>query len=62
MWEGACPRFQCLSQRLNRQINPYRGQAPTHIFDPRQRFVTQIHVVTARPINSNRRWIIYKCE
>jgi len=61
MWEGACPRLQRVSQRLHRLIHRYREQAPSHIFDRRQRLVTQIQVVTAWPI-SNGRWIISKCE
>ena len=62
MWEGTCPRLQRVSQRLHRLIHRYRGQTPSYIFDQRQRLVTQIQVVTARPINSNGRWIISKCE
>jgi len=53
MWEGACPRLQCVSQRLHRLTHRYREQAPSHIFDRPQHLVTQIQVVTARPISSN---------
>ena len=42
-----------VSQRLHRLIHHYREQAPSHTFDRRQRLVTQIQVVTARPISSN---------
>ncbi len=40
MWEGACPRLQWVSQSLHRLIHRYREQAPSYLFDRRQRLVT----------------------
>ncbi|POM10658.1 hypothetical protein CUU62_23635 [Pseudomonas sp. WP001] len=31
MWEGACPRWQCVSQCISKLTHRYREQAPSHI-------------------------------
>ncbi|CRM53109.1 hypothetical protein [Pseudomonas sp. 37 R 15] len=36
MWEGACPRWQCVRHQMYWLTHRYRGQAPSHIFLPHQ--------------------------
>ncbi|RZI19966.1 hypothetical protein EUX57_26130 [Pseudomonas orientalis] len=31
MWEGACPRWQCVSPCISKLTHRHRGQAPSHL-------------------------------
>ncbi|MGR3889322.1 hypothetical protein FW764_20695 [Pseudomonas sp. 1152_12] len=49
MWEGACSRWQCVSQQKYRLNHRYREQAPSHIFLPKVTFRLRALTVADTP-------------
>ncbi|TFY95807.1 hypothetical protein DYL61_02200 [Pseudomonas nabeulensis] len=44
MWEGACPRWQSVSQQIHLLTHRNRGQAPSHTSLPVSSFKGYYHV------------------